>query len=269
MKKETLLKVLKNELGGEKEKEISVNFELRPRVPLYRDFIQRVFRQKLIRPVRLHELIVQLPFSSLLTTNYDNLLERACVARPRSDMYPLVFTLKNAAQLPRLASERRFFIFKIHGDADNVESIVLTKRDYREIIHNNEVYRTALSQILATHTALFVGYGLRDHDLNLILGEQAALFKAYGRRHYAFLADPGTILPKSFLEHYNVTVIPYTRKKYHGELERLLETLLKHVKTAPVADEKDETRKLKQLIEIEREFCKKLGTFIGQSVHDF
>lgn len=229
---------------------------------LYRDLFQRVFRREDVQLGKLHGLIAKLPFSALLTTNYDNLLERAYVQQPREDAYPLVFTRRNAAQLPRLATERRFFLFKVHGDADDVESLVLSKRDYRDIIHSSEVYRTALSQILATHTALFIGYGLRDYDLNLVLGEQAALFKAYGRRHYAFLAEPGTVLPRSFLEHYNITVLPYRRGKGHHELEVLLDELVKRVKSPQRADKGAEARSIEQLLQVEREFCKRLGTFV-------
>jgi hypothetical protein len=171
---------------------------------LFRDFIQKLFRNPAVRPVRLHELIVQLPFSAILTTNYDDLLERAYVLKNHTDVYPLVFSRDNVAQLPRLASEKRFFILKLHGDSNNIETLVLTKRDYMEVIHRDQIYRTVLSSMLATHTAIFIGYGLRDYDLNLILGEQAALFNSFGRRHYAFLANPGTVLPKSLSDHYNL-----------------------------------------------------------------
>jgi hypothetical protein len=76
------------------------------------------------------------------------------------------------------------------------------------------------------------------------------------------LSDPGTVLPKSFLEHYNLTVIPYSGKHQHQELEKLLSTLLKQVKKAPISINKNESSKLMQLIETEREFCHKLGTHI-------
>lgn len=229
---------------------------------LLRDLFQRIFREGSISPTKLHRQLAQLPFSAILTTNYDNLLERVYVAKNRANSFPLVITQTNIAQLPRLASERRFFILKMHGDADDVQTLVLTKQDYRNIIHGNDLYRTALSQILATRTALFIGYGLRDHDLNLLLGEQAALFKAYGRRHYVLLPDPGTILPKSYLEHYNLTVIPYSGKGSHAELGKLVQSLVQQVKRTPADNERAGLQNLKQLMQVEREFCDKLKTHI-------
>ncbi len=164
-----------------------------------------------------------------------------------------------------LASEKRFFIFKLHGDVEDLQTIVLTKRDYRDIINSSEAYRTALSQILATRTALFIGYGLRDYDLNLVLSEQASLFKLYNRRHYALLPDPGTILPKAFLEHYNVTVIPYSSKKQHAQLETLVSGLAKLVKPAQRPNEGQGPREIRKLMEIEREYCRALDTHIEQA----
>src|SRR5258708_17456061 len=67
---------------------------------LYRDFFQRVFRRDSVRPNKVHEVLTQLPFSAVLTTNYDNLLERIYLAKCQLDSYPLVYTQKNIAQLP-------------------------------------------------------------------------------------------------------------------------------------------------------------------------
>ncbi len=71
---------------------------------LYRDFLQKLFRQDSVSPTKLHQLLTVLPFSALLTTNYDNLIERAYLAGSEGNRYPLVYTHKNAAQLPKLAS---------------------------------------------------------------------------------------------------------------------------------------------------------------------
>ena len=86
---------------------------------LYRNFIQDTFRRDTIIPSNLHHLLSDLPLSAILTTNYDNLIERTYAQKHPSGSYPLTFTSKNVAQLSRLCSEKRFFIFKMHGDADD------------------------------------------------------------------------------------------------------------------------------------------------------
>ena len=196
---------------------------------VYRDFIQRVFRPSGVRPTSTHKLILRLPFSAILTSNYDCLLEQAYMQEHGTVQIPPVYTQRNVAQLARLVSHRGFFILKVHGHVDDVETIVLTQEDYQDIVHLQPAYRAALSTIFATRTAVFIGYGLRDPDLNLLLSEQAAVFRGFGRRHYAFIAKPNKIMARSLLDRFNVTVIPYDDKETHAELKSLLSRLVEEV----------------------------------------
>jgi len=196
---------------------------------LYRNFIQRIFHPACAKPTPTHRLICQLGFSAILTTNYDNILEQAYMESRGDYGIPPVYTQENVAQLARLASERRFFILKMHGQPEDIDTIILTERDYQKIIHQHPAYRTALSTIFSTRTVVFIGYGHRDSDLNFILSEQVSVFKGFGRRHFAFLANPRKILLESFSKNYNVTVIPYDSKDNHAELKDNLSSLLKEV----------------------------------------
>ncbi len=196
---------------------------------LYRDFIQRIFQSVTLKPNATHQLLYQLPFSAILTTNYDTLLEQVFV-KNRDNGIPPVYTQKNIAQLARLTSDKKFFILKMHGHVDDVDTIILTHRDYQDIIHH-PAYRTALSAYFTMKTLVFIGYGLRDPDLNLILNEQVSVFKGFGRRHFALVPNAGKILPKLFKDKYNITILPYESKNHYAELQALLLKLIKEVNT--------------------------------------
>ena len=198
--------------------------------PLYRDFIQRTFRDQSAIPTNTHQFLMQLPFTAMLTTNYDNLLERAFIQNSKKPLLAPVYTQKNVSQLARLAGEKKFFILKMHGHADDTESIILTRRDYQDVLHLNPAYRTTLSTLFVSRTLVFVGYGLRDPDLNFIFDEQAAVYKNFARRHFAFFADPGNVLSRGFSDRFNIEVIPYDSKRKHAELGTLLQALAKEVK---------------------------------------
>ena len=228
---------------------------------LYRNFIRKTFGQDHFAPTKLHHQLPDLPFGAILTTNYDNLIERTYAQKLRSGSHPLTFTSKNLTQLSRLCSEKHFFIFKMHGDADDIDTIVLTKKDYQKVIHSSPLYQASMAHIFAARTALFIGYGLKDLDLDLILGAHASLYKDYGRRHYAFFPDAGKVLTKSFSEHYNITIIPYSSKNNHKELQLMMGELSKQVRALPPSTEEEELQRLKQLIDIERLYCEKLGTY--------
>jgi signal transduction histidine kinase/FixJ family two-component response regulator len=203
-----------------------------------------------------------LPFSAILTTNYDDLLERAYVMFNTTDRCNFVYVHNNFAQLPKLASEKKFFILKIHGDVNDIDSVVLTKTDYARMVYKNEAYRATISNIISTHTILFVGYGLGDYDLNLVLEEHAAIFRQYGKRHYAIIKNPGHIMSKSLYEHYNVTVIPYNDKEDFAGAERLLTGLRGCLDMACASANGDMKSKISEIMKFERKMCDYLNSLI-------
>jgi len=190
---------------------------------LYNNLIQRVFRNPSINITDFHKFMFNIPFSSILTTNYDNLLEQTFYNMQKKECYLPVYTQKNIAQLARLAYDKDFYILKLHGDVNDIDSIVLTYKDYQDIIHSNPAYHKAMSAIFSTKSLIFFGYGLRDPDLMLLLEQYTTIFKGFNRTHFAFFPNAGKILSKSFLERYNIIVIPYNDRNRHQELKELLE----------------------------------------------
>jgi PAS domain S-box-containing protein len=209
---------------------------------LYRDFMQRTFRAGGHRPTRQHWPLLQLPFSAILTTNYDNLIEQAFLQLNRRSAPPPVYTQKSLAELARVAGEKQFFILKLHGHMDDIDTVVLTQADYQEIIYKNVAYRTALSALMLTKTLVFIGYSLRDPDLNFILDEQVSIYQHFNRRHFAFVADPGTILSRSFAERFNIEIIPYSSKLRHRELAGLLAGLNAEVRQAQASAKRTQAK---------------------------
>lgn len=101
-----------------------------------------------------HKIIAQTPFAAVVTTNYDKLLERSYVSLPKTP------THRDVDALGPLLFDGSFFILKAHGDIDRPESMVLTTRDYQEIIHSNLAFNSIFSAILLTKAVLFIGYSL-------------------------------------------------------------------------------------------------------------
>ncbi|MHA1971723.1 MAG: SIR2 family protein [Candidatus Hodarchaeales archaeon] len=191
----------------------------------FRDLVQRIFRVSSDKVTIFHRLIFEIPFCAILTTNYDNLLEQAYTLSRRKK-YPLsVYTQKNIAQLSRLVYEKDFYILKLHGDVNDMDTLILDFKDYQDIIHNSKAYEKAFTALSSTKTLIFIGYGLRDPDLNLLLSEQSAAFKGYNRRHFAFLPNPNNVVSKALFEKYNLTTIPYNASDNHKELFSIFEQI--------------------------------------------
>ena len=111
-----------------------------------------------IRGSQLHNLIVDLDFPVIYTTNYDRWLERAFEARRRP-----FHKVTNVADLT-IKNEGCTEIIKFHGDFDDDDSLVLSESSYfRRMVFDSPLDIRLRSDSLA-RPLLFLGYSL--HDLN-------------------------------------------------------------------------------------------------------
>ena len=97
----------------------------------FHNFMLDTFRGPKLMPNENHKLITQIPFRSVITTNYDVLLESEY--RPK----PPVFTHTRKAELSEYLHNNSFYIFKAHGDIDDIETVILGRQDYRELLKNS------------------------------------------------------------------------------------------------------------------------------------
>ena len=119
-----------------------------------------------------------MPFKIIITTNYDRLFEKALL---KVDKDPHVFvydpTPPGDEPTPDLTTDptiERPLLYKMHGDLDKRESIVITDEDYinfvqrmseKDVVH--PVPQTIRFRMQRWPT-LFVGYSLRDYNLRLL-----------------------------------------------------------------------------------------------------
>jgi SIR2-like domain len=126
------------------------------------------------RPSPVLHALAELGFPLVITTNYDKLFERALIMAdrdPRVSVYtpnlePTSDDYDPTAQNPLL--------FKLHGDIDRPETIVITDEDYIQFVlrmNNKEPHDPVpltLKYCLTRWTTLFVGYSLLDYNLRLL-----------------------------------------------------------------------------------------------------
>ena len=107
-----------------------------------------------------------LALPAVVTTNYDSLLEDSLLLR---DPTPAEGSDPRRQRRPGHAPLRPSLLhLKAHGDINRPATVVLTARDYREIIHQNPAFNSMFSALLMTNAVLFLGYSLGDPDLNLL-----------------------------------------------------------------------------------------------------
>ena len=126
----------------------------------YYDKIKEVL-DKDSQPNEIHKIIFELNPTHIITTNYDNLLEKQARQIQTNIKY-----CKAANDIELSTAPNCNFIIKMHGEFDN---IVLKESDYDAYSNNFKLTETYVKGLFATHTILFVGFSAEDSNIRRIL----------------------------------------------------------------------------------------------------
>jgi hypothetical protein len=194
------------------------------------DQMERIFRNPALKPTRRHELITRIPFLAVITTNYDKLLESAYA---RHGYIPPTYTFRDAPDVISAVSQEKFFILKAHGDIDHKDSIVLSEKSYRDVLYREPAYRAALNTIFIAKTVLFIGAGLGDTDVKLVLESVSESFSGSGPTHYALVPAKDAVDEEAahWREFFGMQLIRYRATKDHPEVDEFLQDLADHFAT--------------------------------------
>ena len=116
------------------------------------------------RPGNAHLLFADLFFDTIITTNYDFLLEKAFEKKGKT-----CHTIVEENQLSLNYSRNLPLILKIHGDFNHHESMVITEEDYDLYLTKHPLFSTYISSLLIRKTPLLIGYSLDDPDFRQLL----------------------------------------------------------------------------------------------------
>ena len=153
---------------------------------------------------------------AVLTTNLDRFLERAFAG-----FWPTF------ARATANVVQRQHYILKLHGTREDRSTWVLTRTQYDEAIHADPLLRSAFAALYQSATLLFVGYGLADDDLDLVMGWVRAFAAGQAPQHFA-LMPTGYLGParRRQVEDAGVCIVEYaTPGGSHDEMVRVLRSL--------------------------------------------
>lgn len=114
-----------------------------------------------------HQLLVGIAPKIFVTTNYDTLLEGALIAGPGHNSYTQ-FEHTREGLLDAVRSPSTILV-KLHGCAKYPNDIILSRSDYFRLRKKYSFCFDVVSSVYKLHTVLFVGCGIEDPDINLIL----------------------------------------------------------------------------------------------------
>lgn len=123
-----------------------------------RDALDKALREAIPEgePSPLHIDLLNLPWTDVLTTNYDMLLEKACVS-VTSKKYNVVL------DQDALAHSKKPRIIKLHGGFQS-ERFVITPDDYRRYKKDFPLFDNTVKQVLLENTLCLIGFSGDDSN---------------------------------------------------------------------------------------------------------
>jgi len=159
-----------------------------------------------------YKSILKLNPAHILTTNYENLIEKAVEESGYSQKYHIV---DKDEDLP-LANEKQKLLVKVHGSFDS-ENIVLSEEDYSEYEKNYPLILSFIRYIFSRHRVLFLGFSLSDPNFNRILYNVKNILKDESLEHTVILHSDISEEEKNYF--LSKKVYPITSKEIISELK--------------------------------------------------
>jgi NAD-dependent SIR2 family protein deacetylase len=133
-----------------------------------------------------HGLLASTPFTEAVTTNYDQLFEKACHAAHR----PL-------AVLPYAPAQHNGqWLLKMHGCLDYPDDIVLTRQSYLRYTERNAALSGIVQAMLITKHMMFTGFSLNDDNFLRIVDQvRRAVHPHEKRDHHGMLGSALMLYP--------------------------------------------------------------------------
>jgi hypothetical protein len=110
-------------------------------------------------------------------------------------------------------------ILKIHGTIDSTERMIFTREEYAQARERHRSFYSVLEALALTHTFLFLGCGVNDPDVRLLLED--TFFRHPGSRAHIFVLPVSALhktVRSTFERSMNISILPYSAAHDHQEL---------------------------------------------------
>jgi len=185
-------------------------------------YLRRRFVEPRYTPATIHDNIFKLDTRIFITPNFDKIFDRHALEASGGTI-----AIKSYcdADITEVAKGFGRYILKVHGDIDDPQNLIFTRKQYAFARTRYTGAYRVLDSLLITQSFLFIGCGLNDPDLTLLLEDYRFLHN-YAAGHYIVLprkvhADWKKLLKESR----NLKVLEYDKKDNHALLDQSLSDL--------------------------------------------
>lgn len=177
----------------------------------YNAKIKEVFIESGFKPSVSHAVIVNIAPKIISTTNFDTLMESSLIDNSGNDSFTQ-FDHTRDGLLDAIRSPGTILV-KMHGCAKHSSQTILSRSDYFKLRKKHRQFFELTSSLYKVNTVLFIGCGIEDPDINLLLennnietDSSNPSYALVGSRSYAYK------IRESIRSQYNIQVISYEQE---------------------------------------------------------
>lgn len=162
-------------------------------------------------PSEAHRAIVEILPKILVTTNYDLITERILNDLSGLESY-IQFDHTKDGLLDSVKSPHMLYV-KLHGCAKHAQDTILSRSDYFKLRDKYSKFFDTISALYKINTVLFIGCGIEDPDINLIL-ENNRIQSGGASPNYALVGSLSYAakIKESIKSQYNIELILFEQE---------------------------------------------------------
>lgn len=202
----------------------------------YTQLVRDIFKyEDCLLPTDLHKTLLDLNTSTIITTNYDHLIEKAAEENGQ-----FIRVISQDIDMPYRKSKKE--LIKMHGDFEH-DNFVLKEDDYLNYSRNFKLIETYVKSIIGSKVVLFVGYSLNDPDVLHIISWVKDILKDDFQRAYLILTKTElNDIEKDYFRNLGINIIyanELVEQRDIGHSKQLIEVInfLKEKEDASKLDE--------------------------------
>lgn len=186
--------------------------------------VEAAFGNQRLEPGKLHTTVYALDLPIVMTTNFDRVYQSAASSLSAGTAKVKSYRDHDLALLARGDSKSRV-VLKVHGSVDDIGSMIFTRSDYIRLRTAHPLFQRVLAALAVTNTLLFVGCGLRDPDMVLMLEDLAALSRGFGEHFCLIDSKQSPEIERVYQDCFGLRAVRYKYDEKHAELTAALESL--------------------------------------------
>jgi hypothetical protein len=193
----------------------------------YETFLTEEFLDPKFEPARVHESIFKLDSRIVATPNIDKIYETFANHEAKGSIKTKHFYDEDVANAIRRSNR---LVLKIHGTIDSPGKMIFTRGEYATARIKYAEFYSILDALLVTNTFVFLGCGVNDPDIRLLLENYTFRFLG-ARRHFITMAKDALSQQeiKVIEDSMNLKILTYSPNSNHKELIDSIAQLQKKV----------------------------------------